>query len=114
MEVDHPQAQLLTPLHLISKGVPALLHHLLPRRAKVDQVTGMGEDILRLKAALRHINFKGFDVLFLQRLGEPLALVSCKEGKSIGTDLLRIQRSILHPTRTGDVRTDIFRHCDRD
>ena len=74
----------------------------------------MGQDILRLKATLRHIDLKSFDVLFLQRLWEPLTLVSCKEGKGIGADLLRIQRSILHPARTGDVRTDIFRHCERD
>ena len=71
----------------------------------------MGQDVTRLKTALSHIGFEGFDILFLQWLWEPLTLVSGKESLLIGTDLLRIKWSILHPARTGDVCADIFHHC---
>ena len=113
VKVDHTQSQLLAPLHLIRKGMPALLHYLLSGRAKVDQVTSMGQDILRLKATLSHIGLKGFNILLLQRFREPLTLVSGKESKSIGADLLRIEWSILHSTSARDVRAYIFRHYKR-
>jgi hypothetical protein len=48
MKVQKAEAQLLTPLHLINKGVSGFFQSLFFRVTQVDEIAVMGKDVPRI------------------------------------------------------------------
>ncbi len=110
MEIQQLQPQLLATLHLIQKSGTRLLQSLLLGTAQVNQITVVRKDVVRRISVSLAPLAKQADAPLRERRGHPLPLILGKQGKRRCPYLLGILGSILHSTRSADMRTYVFSH----